>query len=527
MAERTDEAEPRREEDERANELSRRFKEEQARREADQRAAREEAARRREAEERERREQERAMAEALEMHRREEAARRQEQEQRRLEEEAREREEAAARARAAVEKARKDAEAAALKAERAKAAAAKLRQQVAARIRALEIPPGSVRVRRMVVIFLVILVGAIITINFIPLDASSFESTATARLGTPVTIGRAHLETLGLPALRFEHVAIGPQGGVRIDAVRVKAGLRTLLDERKKFDVIEVEGAQVPVSWFAAGLWGQAHSNTLHVERVVARNVTLHGEAMVLPKFNMDATFDAAGSVRTLLAETPDRQQTFTIAMRHGIAGIEYSAKPFRLPFPGMGQFDDFAGSGTLSPTELRLSKFDASVLNGSLSGTARLRWGSAWTLDGEFIARSMEPGRLTGALVPSGRLEGEGTFVMRAATPGKLRDAARVDASFTVHRGTLGFADLTRVLQGSAARGGTTAFSRLDGNATLSGGSVQLRQVRLASGLLNATGDAVVDAQNKLTARIHVELTSTRIALLVGGTVAAPEVKR
>lgn len=507
--------------------IARRFKEEQARRAAEHQARDAEARLKRETEQQEREEQERVRAEALEARRRDEEARRQEEEERKKQEEVRVREHQLARTLELAEQTRKDVEDAALRDKRAKEAAAKLRQEVAERTRPAPSRHAGGRSYRTVTVLFLLLAAGLFTLNFVPFEGAVFERAAAARLGTPVKIGSTHFSTLPLPALRFEHVAIGPGGEVKIAAVTVKAGLRTLLEAKKHFEVVEMEGAQIPLSWFAATLWGKGQPDALRVDRVVARGIAIQVPGLELPAFNVDAKLDAAGGLQSVEGETADRTQVFTIEMKDSQGAIQYRAKPFTLPFAGMVKFDDFVGSGTLTPSELVVAKFDAGVLEGSLSGSARLRWDAGWSLDGEFVARSMDPARITGKLVPTGRLEGKGTFSMRAPTAEKLQDTARLDSTFTVLRGTLGFIDLTRHLQGGTGRGGTTAFEKMDGSASLSGGQVQLRRVRLDAGLLNATGEGVVDAQRNLNARFQVELTSARTPLSLGGTVAAPQVKR
>jgi hypothetical protein len=54
------------------------------------------------------------------------------------------------------------------------------------------------------------------------------------------------------------------------------------------------------------------------------------------------------------------------------------------------------------------------------------------------------------------------------------------------------------------------------------------LAQLRLAAGLLNATGEATLYARGNLNGRLHVDLTSqARGVLTLGGTVATPQVNR
>ena len=89
-----------------------------------------------------------------------------------------------------------------------------------------------------------------------------------------------------------------------------------------------------------------------------------------------------------------------------------------------------------------------ARLLNGTLSGTANMRWGDTWTVDGVVTARNINAAVFAPALLSDGSAEGSGKFSMSGAEPAKLGDAARIDGSFTVNKGVLGSFDLARALQ-------------------------------------------------------------------------------
>jgi hypothetical protein len=378
------------------------------------------------------------------------------------------------------------------------------------------------------VLFLIAVLGAFAAAYFTPLDVASFEREATARFGTPVKIGSAHLSLLPMPALRFERVSIGPASEVKIATVASRPGAAAIFDRQNALKTLELDGVQIPASWVGAGIWGKGRGNASPIEHLIARGVRIEAPGLELPALIVDAKLDSGGALQSLSAQTADGKQTFNLTMSGGKAAVEIAAPNFRLPFAGAVQLGGLVGSGTLTPSELTLGTFDLGAFGGSVKGNARVRWGASWSVEGEFIATSMNPRLATASLVPTGRLEGRGTFSMRAATPHKLHEAARVDATFTIRNGALGFVDLTRALQAGNAHGGTTSFASLDGNASFAGGTVRLTQLRLTAGLLNAAGDATVDPAENLSGRLEVNVASqARGMLTLGGTVRAPHVKR
>jgi hypothetical protein len=68
--------------------------------------------------------------------------------------------------------------------------------------------------------------------------------------------------------------------------------LRTILDEKKRFSLLELDGVQVPASVLGSIIWGKANSDTLHVERIVAHGVNIESKAVTLPSFSADVRLD-------------------------------------------------------------------------------------------------------------------------------------------------------------------------------------------------------------------------------------------
>ena len=108
---------------------------------------------------------------------------------------------------------------------------------------------------------------------------------------------------------------------------------------------------------------------------------------------------------------------------------------------------------------------------------------------------------------------------------------SARLEGTFTVQKGSIGNVDMTRILQGGNATGGTTMFSEMSGGVVADANRTQVRQVRMVAGLLNGTGNLDVDAQKNLAGRLQVELKSqaaqARAALTISGTLKDPQFRR
>ena len=333
-----------------------------------------------------------------------------------------------------------------------------------------------------------------------------------------------------LPQLRAEQVVIGTQPEVRIAAVKATPELGSLVSERKVFKTVELQGLNLSREHLAGVLWGKGADSAMRIDRVVAKGMKLDVPGLALPPLDAQLAFKA-GTVESATIEAPDGALLIRLDIKGARTDARIEAKRLTLPFGGIVQFEDFSGRGTLTPSELVLTEFEASALGGSIGGNARVRWQPSWTLDGEIAARGMDAGKVAGPLIAGGRLAGRAAYTMKASTPDKLEPSARLDGSFTVQKGSLGTVDLTRILQGASATGGTTLFSEMSGSVVLETGRIHARQVRLVAGLLNATGAADMDAQKNLSGRFLVELraqaSQARSGLVLSGSVSAPDFRR
>ena len=376
-----------------------------------------------------------------------------------------------------------------------------------------------------------LLICAVIALHLIPLDARSFEQAAEASLGQQVKIGVIHISLFPSPQLKMEGVTIGTDLKAQIATVKALPQLGSIWESKKIFNQLELDGLKLPQEWLGAVLWGSRDAEAMRVGRLIVRDWKPDIEGLTLPPMNIDAGYSKDGALEKVVALNSEKTMTLKLGFAEGRTQIEFSGKPFKLPFGGEIEFQDFSGTGTLSPTELIFSQFEATTAGGNLAGNARLRWGANWTLDGEVNARGLDAGRVASLLISSGRLDGKAGYSMRAPGPGKLEGALRVEGTFTVQKGTLGGVDLTHVLQGETTPGGNTMFSEMTGNLLYDAGRVQARQVRLAAGLLNATGNVSMDAQKNLSGGMQMELkavgTQMRASLSVGGTLSDPSFKR
>jgi hypothetical protein len=190
-----------------------------------------------------------------------------------------------------------------------------------------------------------------------------------------------------------------------------------------------------------------------------------------------------------------------------------------------------FAMKGEATRLGMRIESWGGSLLGGALSGSANLRWGGTWQLDGVLRARNVNAAAFAPALLSEGSAEGTGKFSMSGAEPGKLLRGGRIEGSFTIGKGVLGSFDLARAIRTRGEEvNGRTLFVELNGQGSYNGGAVALRNVTIGAGALQAGASADISQSGALSGRIVADVRtasqSLRTTLNLGGTVKDPQVR-
>jgi hypothetical protein len=375
---------------------------------------------------------------------------------------------------------------------------------------------------------LVLLVVAVGVAHVMPIDTADYERAATDALGRPVKIASANLWLVTGLQLKFSGVAIGES--TRIAEVRAFPEFDALLGPNKAFSRIEFDGVKLEQQALGEALFAKVKADNFSVARVVAKRLELVGPLAMPKGLEADVVYDAEGAVRFATLRGPEALLA-KLTPKGSSIEIEMSAATFTLPFAPEISLSKFGMKGSASPQALSVTEWDGQLLNGTLSGTANVRWGDSWIVDGVVTARSINAAVFAPALLSEGRGEGSGKFLMRGE-PGKLASTSRLDGSFTVTRGVLGSIDLSRAIQtGGKQATGRTQFTEMNGQAVYDRGAVALRNVTLNAGQLNAGASADI-AQNgalsgRIVADVRVAAQTLRATLQLGGTLKEPQVRQ
>src|SRR6267378_3286731 len=375
---------------------------------------------------------------------------------------------------------------------------------------------------------LVILGVALGALHVIPISTADYEKAAREALGQPVRLASGRISLLRGVHYVFKDVRIGER--VRIAEARAFPALDALFDEKKIFKRIELEGAALPQDALGEALFAKANGENFTVGRVVAKQLKLEGP-LPLPLLDVDAALDAAGALRVASLAGPENLVANLSSKGPSELEFEMTAASFALPIAPQLSLNQFGMKGTITPRGMNISSWDGAALNGNVLGTAQVRWGGTWNVEGVVTARGINAAVFAPALLSEGRGEGTGRFWMTGSEPAKLASTGRLEGNFTVNKGVLGSFDLSRAIQtGGRQVTGRTQFTEMNGQATYNAGAVALRNVNIGAGALNAGASADIAQSGALSGRIVIDVrTSTqalRAILILSGTVKEPQVK-
>ena len=373
-------------------------------------------------------------------------------------------------------------------------------------------------------IFLLAIVGVGV-LHVMPVSTGEYERAATEALGRPVKIGAGHFTMIGGVQYKFDNVSIGD---VVVPTVRAYPELGSLFDEKKVFKSIELDGMSLPQTSLGDVLFAKVRSDSLAVPRITLRNLKLSGP-LPLPPLDADVQLDAGG-LRSATLRGPEGLVAKLNAKDQSLE-FDVNTSQFTLPFAQGITLIQFAMKGDATRLGMKISQWDGLLFSGKVTGTANVRWGNTWNVDGVLTARGVNAAVFAPALVSDGRADGTGRFSMSGVEPAKLSAGARLEGSFTVLKGTLGSVDLSRALQtGGRVVNGQTQFAEMSGQGVYDRGAVSLRNVNLGAGALNAGASADIAEGGELSGRIVADVkTSTqnvRATLILGGTVQEPQVR-
>lgn len=392
-------------------------------------------------------------------------------------------------------------------------------------------------------------VGAAVAVLFfvpflIPMSAyiKQAEELAAGKLGVPVSIGSLRIALLPSPRLNVGNIVVGKNNELSVEHVSVVPALISLLSKTKVISSVQVKKPVVKKAALDifADLSKQpkdtSSTTAVSVRQINIENAKLEWPDLKLPEINANITLTPENKPEAAEIESVDGKLKLDLIPKGNQQLITLVAKKWILPAGPPLLIDQLRMEMVLTDSKLDIPKIDATLYGGRLSGDANLTWGKAFKLTGKTRLDNLavrEPARLMSKSTRvSGQLFSDGSFNATAKEAGQLADKLNADIKFNVKDGVLYGFDLAKapaMLLTRGQLGGETKFDELSGLLNISGKTYRLRNLKVKSGLMLATGAVKISPNKALDGEIEVEVKNSlnlaSIPLQVSGTLDSPMV--
>src|SRR5262249_17685032 len=389
---------------------------------------------------------------------------------------------------------------------------------------------------RLVTIGALALIALVVSLlHIVPLSVGGTEKLLTEQLQEPVSIGALRFAAFPSPHLTVQRIFIGKGQDAMIEAATVPASPLALFRDRKHFDEVRLSGVTIDqdvVPRMAGWTKSKSGERSLQIDRLEMSGLRVALRDVKLRSLGATITLGKDGAFKKMVLREPPLRVDFPPAGDQGWQA-DLKGKGWRPPL-GLGmEFSDLSGSARITSGQAVVSGFDGTLYNGSVKGEATIKWGSNINAEGRFNVKGSDLGQLLPAMASafsaSGALDTNATFASEGQTPGELLAAPRVNATFTLRKGTINNVDVMRALQAPGRTSGKTQFDEITGEAQVEGNRIAYRNLRLNSAPMQASGAIDVLPNSDLSGRITVQVgtrttTVARGTLNVGGSVRSTQ---
>ena len=401
-----------------------------------------------------------------------------------------------------------------------------------------------------IVIAAVLVIGLLLILPFlIPMQAylHQAENITSEKLGQPVAIGSVHLQLLPSPRVSASDIVVGAHEELKLAGLVLAPTMASLFSDTKILDVsISKPIVKKSALDFVAALKTSSNSvSSVNIRHIKIDELQLVWPNIKLPIMNAEATLTSENKLESATVKTADGKLSADVTPRATPNGDEQlivvNANKWTLPVGLPLLLDKATVEMHLKGNRLTIPNMNIALYGGKLKGDAVASWPknkskASWRVSGNLSIDNLsvqQPSRmLSRAVYLSGSLFSKGNFSSTAKDAGALADSLQANMPFKVNNGVLHGLDLVRVaslLLKQNQSGGETQFDVLSGALNVSGKQYLLRDLKISSGLLAATGQVKVKPNKALDGAIEVEVKSgmgmAAIPLNVSGTVDHPVV--
>jgi hypothetical protein len=410
-------------------------------------------------------------------------------------------------------------------------------------------PPRRPRIGRRIKVMPILLIGLVaavvvgaVRVVLYPYDEyrPDVESQLSRMLADEVRIGRVKLVFSPAPTFILQKVSVGQNADVTAEQISIIPnpgfifGGPPLRTARAAGLVVRESAIGKIPKWFLPGSMREFQLDRIEVEDIALDIgwVQLRG---------LSGTIRPSQSgVLSFVGRLGGGDFGFEVVPSKAGLAVTARAGQWVVPVNPPLQVAALDFDGTLAPGRLVVTKADARVFDGLVSGTGTIAWDSSPRMTIDMAIKHVSAAKLLEALsapaLMNGELSGQIQYSTTAPSVRWLGPNAKAIGNIAIARGNLKKIDLSDALRTSGQRvgphrGGETGFEDFAGKLSLDAGSVRIADVRLSSGLMLASGQVAFARDTGLvTGNANVEMRGTaraaRATMSIGGNAADPELR-
>lgn len=370
------------------------------------------------------------------------------------------------------------------------------------------------------------------------------ESQLTAAFHRKVTIGSLRFSLLPRLRLVARDVRITGElneGDAVAKAVYIGADVFSLMSDRVLIHYIHVDdiraNKKLLVAYFKLlNNTSSTQEASVIVNTISASPVTIiteHNKQLV--PFAATIALKPDGTMKVMTLSQQDNSFLLTVLPHKGKFSLSANATNWALPYGPPIRFSRVRAEGMVDGERLRISRLDARMYGGRVSGTGEVAWKGQWLVKGQGHINGVKIRPLLKTMdkkILSGRLRGEGNITLVSRDPSRLLVNPRLGAKFRFSDGVIYNADLEKAtsISGKQEKGGNTPFESLSGNIVMKNGHTTISDLAIVSNVIEAKGKLQVTPGDKLNGELDVGLKKSSqimsIPLAVSGTVEEPKIR-
>jgi membrane protein involved in colicin uptake len=358
------------------------------------------------------------------------------------------------------------------------------------------------------------------------------EQRLANQLKQPVKIGGMSAGSLP-PRLRLQSVAVGAEQEMKAGEIVLNLDLIPLFTGKLAVSEAEVNGLDVKGSQMerlAPSLRRLTDDKEVPIQHVTLRNVKIATDELAVPALSGVVERDAQGALTHLALHTGDDKYSMDLTSDQGRWKFSLGLRETALPWMPDIVFSDLEASGVWGDGEINFNEINAHIYKGILLGNAKLNWrNKGWQLQGRLEAKTFELDKMLSKYGVEGEMNGEGSFTMSAAKLSMLGETPKLEGAFSVKNGNLIGVDMpetARLVSREHLVGGRTRFDDMIGTVLVDNHATKLRQLKIMSNQLTATGSCEVNAAGQISGNFNAEIRvrSGNTGLVLSGAPGTPK---